>query len=233
MESSFPKRLVIVRHAESERNLERERIEKYDSNELMLPILKRDPDVRLTPKGKLQAEITGKALKQEFGNFDIAFASPYVRTQQTAEIILNIMGRRKQCDYRLEERLREKDWGILDLLTKKGIQQRYPEEYARKEREGKYYYRPPGGESYPDVGLRLYSFLGSMMRSGGNKNVLVVTHSVVVKMFRKNLEKLTEQYVLKIDAEDETKNCGVTFYLQDPKTNKLKLQYYNQVFYKI
>ena len=201
--STFPSKLVIVRHAESERNLERDRIEQYNSNQLMLSTPKRDPDVRLTRRGISQAEITGKALGEEFGSFDIAFVSPYIRTQQTAKIILE------------------------------GIQQKYPEEYERKEREGKYYYRSPGGESYPDVGLRLYNFLSSMIRSASNKNALVVTHSVVVKMFRKTLEKLTEQYVLKIDAENEPKNCGVTCYLLNPDTGKLKLKYYNKVFYKI
>ncbi|MFH0986593.1 MAG: histidine phosphatase family protein, partial [Candidatus Micrarchaeota archaeon] len=177
-----------MRHAESERNLERERIEKENSNELTLSIKKRDPDIELTSKGIEQAAATGKALKEKFGSFDIAFVSPFKRTRQTAEIILDNM--KCNCDYRIEERLREKEMGILDMYTKKGIKEKFPDEYERKQREGKYYYRPPGGESYADVGLRLYSFIGSMMRSGSGKNCLVVAHSVVVKMFRKNIEKM-------------------------------------------
>ena len=65
-----------------------------------------------------------------------------------------------------EERIREIEFGILDVLTSEGIKAKYREEYARREREGKYWYRPPGGESRPDVALRVQS-------SGGPGNMAI------------------------------------------------------------
>ena len=49
----------------------------------------------------------------------------------------------------MEERIREIEFGILDGLTSEGIKARFPQEHKRRKREGKYWYRPPGGESRP------------------------------------------------------------------------------------
>src|SRR5437016_13796362 len=54
-----------------------------------------------------------------------------------------------------EERIREIEFGILDGLTSDGIVAQYPREFIRRNREGKYWYRPPGGENRPDVDLPL------------------------------------------------------------------------------
>jgi len=227
----WPEKLVIVRHAQSEVNIARERLEQFHSDALEVKIKKeiRDADIKLTPLGEEQACKTGAGLKKEFGSFDIAFVSPYARTQQTAEYILR--GMDCKPDYRLEERLREKEFGSVSHLTKKGIAKYFPHEYARLQLEGKYYFRPPGGESYPDVNLRVYSALNSILRSAVGKSALVVTHSVVVKSFRKTIEHQTEQEVLMIDKVDDVKNCGVTTYSFDKKTGKMKLDYYNKTFY--
>jgi hypothetical protein len=68
----------------------------------------------------------------------------------------------------IDERLREKEFGVMGGLTKRGIRERLPELDARRRKEGKFYYRPPGGESWCDVVLRLRSFWTSLAleRSG-------------------------------------------------------------------
>jgi Histidine phosphatase superfamily (branch 1) len=107
------------------------------------------------------------------------YVSPYRRTQQTAELICAELSPRPRPV--LEERIREKEFGIFEGLTKHGSQARHPEEWARREKIGKYYYRPPVGESFPDVNLRVYSFLGTLIREHAGQLVLVVTHSVDFK----------------------------------------------------
>jgi broad specificity phosphatase PhoE len=89
---------------------------------------------------------------------------------------------------------------------------RYSDEWTRRTRIGKYYYRPPGGESYPDVNLRVHSFLGTLIREHPREHVLVVTHSVVVLCFRRLLERMTEVEVLTLDQQDEVKNASVLIY---------------------
>ena len=62
----------------------------------------------------------------------------------------------------VDERLREKEFGVLDRLTRVGIEQRYPEQAEFRRLLGKFYHRPPGGESWCDVILRLRSVLDTI-----------------------------------------------------------------------
>src|SRR5581483_4420126 len=99
----------------------------------------------------------------------------------------------------VDERLREKEFGILDRLTMAGIQQRYPEQAEYRRLLGKFYHRPPGGESWCDVLLRLRSVIDTLTREHRRERVLVVTHQVVVLCFRYLLERMTEEQILAID----------------------------------
>jgi len=223
--------LVLVRHGESQRNVRRAEAQRAGRLEYHEDI--RDMDVKLTPRGARQAEETGKYLAREF-RFDRVFASPYERTLETARTLVEQFP--YPLDLTIEERIREKEFGILDGLTGHGIRSKYPDEWRRREREGKYYYRPPGGESYPDVALRVHSFLGTLARDWRKQSVLVVCHSVVVLTFRRLLERLTEKTLLAIDRdpEHEVCNCSVTWYAYDPGTGsrgRLVLRQFNGVHY--
>ena len=68
--------------------------------------------------------------------------------------------------------------------------------------------------------------------------MLVVCHSVVVLVFRKLLERLSEQQILAIDAdqEQEVRNCSVTHYAFDShagRNGKLILSDFNRVYYSL
>ena len=184
----WPKHIVLVRHGESVRNIHKEIAQSR--GELVYGGAIRDVDVKLTDRGRLQAIATGKALAQSF-NFHRIFVSPYIRTRQTAELMNEQLP--ETLPFTAEERIREIEFGVVDGLTMAGIQARCPSEWERKQRLGKYWYRPPGGESYPDVGLRLHSFLGTLTRDFREQSVLVVCHAVIVLMFRKLVERLSEK----------------------------------------
>ena len=223
--------LVLVRHGESERNVRRAAALKTGELEYGRDV--RDMDVPLTKRGERQAEATGRYLGRKF-KFDRVFVSPYLRAVETAHLMLKHFGPRPHLTY--EERIREKEFGILDGLTRHGIIKKYPDEWKRREREGKYYYRPPGGESYPDVALRVHSFLGTLARDCGKQSVLVVCHSVVVLAFRRLLERLSEEELLAIDRDPEQDvcNCSVTWYQFDlgaGDRGRLLLQEFNGVHY--
>lgn len=223
--------LVIVRHGESQRNVRRMEAQRQGSLEYHGDV--RDMDVALTPRGLRQARETGKYLAREF-HFDRVFVSPYERTLQTAATFLEQFP--YPVDLTLEERIREKEFGVLDGMTGHGIRSKYPDEWHRREREGKYYYRPPGGESYPDVALRVHSFLGTLAREYRQQSVLVVCHSVVVLTFRRLLERLTEKTLLAIDRDpgQDVCNCSVTWYAYDSgagRRGRLELREFNGVHY--
>jgi broad specificity phosphatase PhoE len=133
-----------------------------------------------------------------------------------------------------DERLREIDFGVLDGLTKHGIAHQYPEEAKRKQKLLKYHFRPLAGENYPDVALRVHSFLGTLARETVGESVLAICHSVVVLIFRKLLERHSEEQLLKIDKSVDVANCSVTHYALDPqagKSGKLVLRDFNRVYY--
>jgi len=109
-----------------------------------------------------------------------------------------------------DERLREKEFGILDRYTKHGIAERFAELSEQRARVGKFYFRPPGGESWCDVILRLRSVVEELRRDYAGRRVLIVSHQVVVNCFRYLLEKMDEQTILETDRRGDVPNCGVT-----------------------
>jgi 2,3-bisphosphoglycerate-dependent phosphoglycerate mutase len=227
MEQKWPSHLVIVRHGESDRNVAKDVAKSKGEHSFGSGL--RDIDTPLTKTGNWQARSTGEHLAREY-NFDAIFTSPYRRTVQTAEQIIGQIKVKPPLVH--EERIREIEFGIMDGLTTEGIKAKYPEEFARREREGKYWYRPLGGESRPDVALRVQSFLGTLTRDYRQTSVLVVCHSVVVLVFRRLLERWGEEEYMKIDAENEVLNCSVTAYRYDLERNKLALASYNKTFHK-
>lgn len=223
--------LVIVRHGESLRNVGKQAAQAAGQLEYGGGL--RDMDVPLTPQGVRQAEATGGFLALKFC-FDRIFVSPYLRAVQTTQLMMKQF--KNPVELTIEERIREKEFGVLDGLTRKGILEKYPAEWQRRERDGKYYYRPPGGESYPDVALRVHSIIGTLVRECPCQSVLVVCHSVIVLAFRRLLERMTEKELLAIDRDPEQDvcNCSVTWYEFDPRAGdkgKLVLREFNGVHY--
>jgi broad specificity phosphatase PhoE len=143
----------------------------------------------------------------------VLLASPYVRAQQTAALLIESaeLAQRPLLQV-VDERLREKEFGSLNQLTKAGIQAKFPQEWELRARLGKFYYRPPGGESWCDVILRLRSVWDQVQLQYANERVLVVAHQALVLCFRYLLERMSEEQVLAIDREKDVANCGVTFY---------------------
>lgn len=131
----------------------------------------------------------------------------------------------------IDERLREREFGIFDRLTTVGIRNKFPEEAEHRAMLGKFYHRPPGGESWADVILRLRSALNTINLHYCDRRVLIVCHQVVVFCMRYILEELSEQDILRIDKQAEILNCGMCVYDFEPDADGLcvpKLEVWNQ-----
>lgn len=232
---SWPAALWIVRHGESAGNVAREAAES--ANAPLIDVSARDVDVPLSPRGHTQAASVGRwfAEAPEEARPTVVLASPYRRALETADHVaacLAAAGHEPVLE--VDERLREKELGILNRLTKRGIVDKHPEEAERYAAIGKFYYRAPGGESWCDVVLRLRSVLDHVKLQYCGERVLVVAHQVVVLCFRYVLERLDEERVLAIDREGDVKNCSVTSYALeehegDPSRTRLALRAYNFV----
>lgn len=213
----WPARLWLVRHGQSQGNVAREIADEAGHHKIGIDV--RDVDVPLSELGHAQARAAGDwfASLPRDERPEFILSSPYLRARQTAKIICEagaLAGGPQHAI--LDERLREREFGIFDRLTTAGIRARFPDEAAHRQMLGKFYHRPPGGESWADVILRLRSALNTINLHYSDKRVLVVCHQVVVLCFRYILEELDERDILRIDREADILNCGICAYDFEP-----------------
>src|SRR5439155_22890692 len=119
-------------------------------------------------------------------------SSPFERALSTARLAAEPLGMRVRPD----ERLRERDFGAFDGMTGAGIREEFPAEAQRRDLLGKFYYRPPGGESWADVALRIRSVLATEGLRYDCERLLIVAHQAVIMVFRYVIEELAEQELL-------------------------------------
>lgn len=217
MQSRWPARLWIVRHGESSGNVARDAA--HASGLARISIEERDVDVPLSVCGVEQGQALGAwfAAMPVETRPDVVLTSPYLRARHTADLIAAEGGLAPGLrDQAVDERLREREFGILDRLTSMGIRELFPEQADARRVMGKFYHRPPGGESWCDVILRLRSALDTISLHYSGRNVLIVGHQVVVLCLRYLIENMTEAEILAIDSLGDVVNCGVTEYAFDP-----------------
>ena len=201
--------LLLVRHGESAGNVAATAAMTVGAE--MIDIDLRDADVPLTNTGRQQAAALGAWLsdRAEQAPIDSVWCSPYRRARETAELALAAADRRSLMPT-VDERLRDRELGILDLLTAVGVEARFPAEAARRRWLGKFYYRPPGGESWADLALRLRSVLADIDRLESGHAVLVVAHDAVILLLRYVCEQMTEEQLLELTRTNTVRNASVT-----------------------
>jgi broad specificity phosphatase PhoE len=211
--------LWLVRHAQSEGNVADDAARDARAERLELDI--RDPDVPLSAVGKEQALALGRSWRSlgPGRRPTRLLSSPYERARQTALLAVDAAG--WDIEVEPDERLRERDLGMLDGYTRYGIEARFPEEAERRARLGKFYYRPLGGESWADVAGRVRAVLEAHGPAAGER-LLVVTHQAVLMLFRYVLEVLDEQQVLELDRTEGVANTSVTGYAGQPGSMRLQ-----------
>lgn len=226
----WPSQLIIVRHGQSAGNVARDLAHEAEEERIILST--RDADVPLSDLGREQAASLGRwfARRPPDDRPEILLSSPYLRACQTASIFRDQGGAPADEPICFDERLREKEFGILDGLTTHGIRNIYPQQADFRQLLGKFYHRQPGGESWCDVILRLRSVMDTISLHYAGRRVMIFSHQVVVLCLRYILESLTEKDILAIDAEGDVANCAITEYRLAPGSRgdgKLVLTDYN------
>jgi len=187
-----PAELIAVRHGESTANAAFAAADA--AGRLEAGITGRDADVPLSPRGYAQAAALGPWIAARMP--DAVLCSPYRRAVQTADAALAALD--VPPPYRLDERLRDREPGVLELLTAAAVRVRYPAELERRRRVGELYYRPPGGESLADVALRVRGVLRDLAGDHPGERVLLVAHDAVVLMLRYVIDGLTEDELYRV-----------------------------------
>jgi probable phosphoglycerate mutase len=134
--TSFPHRLIFVRHGETPYNAENR--------------LQGQRDIPLGPRGRDQASAVGRTLRGKLGTeidrleaADAFVASPLLRTRETMEIAREAMGL-APARYRLDPALKELTFGDWEGLTWSEVKARDPKGVTARHAD-KWDYVPHGG----------------------------------------------------------------------------------------
>jgi broad specificity phosphatase PhoE len=200
-------RLILIRHGESVANVAAAAAEMAGQHTINAGFP--DSEVPLSRLGEHQSDALGRWLAsgaiEPLGSI---WASSYLRAQQTISRALKVA--QVSTVIGVDERLRDRELGILDLLTTAGVLANYPAEAERRHWLGKFYYRPPGGESWADVALRLRSFLRDINVVDAAGPVVIATHDAVVMVFIYVCLGLTEPELADFITGHVVTNASVT-----------------------
>ncbi len=176
-------RLTLVRHGESQWNLENRFTGWHD--------------IGLSPKGELEATAVGELLKDV--PFDVLFTSVLQRAIKTADLALVTAGRNDVPTFR-DKALNERNYGDLQGLNKQETRDRYGVEQVHTWRRS-YDISPPNGESLKDTRDRVQPYfetqIAPLLRE--DKNILIVAHGNSLRALIMLLEDLTPDAIVAIE----------------------------------
>ena len=132
-------------------------------------------DVALSDEGREQTRRLAERLSGE--RIVAVFASPLGRTVETAQIL----ARPHNLEVQTRDGLREISHGRWEQLTRREVEERFPEEAAEWEKDP-FTFAPVGGESGLTVTARALPVLMDIVRAHSSGNVLVVSHKATIRL---------------------------------------------------
>lgn len=219
---TMPLDLVLVRHGESEGNVAYGLSKQGDARHYTGEFQARHSSQwRLTDRGQEQARAAGAWVRRHVAAaFDRYYVAEYLRAMETAAH-LDFPG----AAWHTEFYLRERDWGVFDLMSFQERRERYGEDLKRRELDT-FFWTPPGGESMATLCLRIDRVLNTLHRECTDKRVIIVCHGEVMWGFRVRLERIAQEEYRVLDSSKDPRqkihNCQVLHYTRrDPATGAL------------
>jgi len=225
----MPINLVLVRHGQSEGNKAKRMSEAGDNSAFTEGFKKRhSSSFRLTDLGKRQASVIGQWLRAEFYGtfgwphcFDRYYVSEYVRAIETAGL-MDLPDAHWKKDFYLTER----NWGDLDICPEEEREEKFGEALRRREVQP-FFWKPPNGESFVELCLRVDRVLHTLHRECSDQNVIAVCHGEVMRAFQVRLERTSQERFKELtfskEKWDRIYNCQAIHYTRrEPITGKLE-----------
>lgn len=216
-ETGMPKNLFLVRHGESEGNLARRLFEEsgdeaasYTEEFLSL----HESQYALTPKGTGQAKKAGAWFKKmKLIEFDRYLTSSNVRAMQTAAYL-----KLPQAKWMIDFNVREQDGGLFTVIKPSKQDADYVDQKKFFDTQ-RFSFRAPQGESLGDVCNRIKIVLDTLARECNGKNVIIVCHGHVMRVFRMILERMSPEKIaryLRTKAQyGRIPNCSILHYTRE------------------
>ena len=176
-------RLILLRHGESQWNLEN-RFTGW-------------VDVPLSPRGIQEAKDAGVKLRSF--TFDRAFTSVLARAIETLRLVLDTIGL-TGIPIEKDKALNERMYGELQGLNKDETVKKYGEAQVKIWRRS-YDVRPPGGESLKDTAERVLPYYEQTIKPYLLKGdtILVAAHGNSLRALIMELEQLSRAQVLELN----------------------------------
>jgi len=176
-------RLILLRHGESQWNLEN-RFTGW-------------VDVPLSPRGIQEAKDAGEKLRSF--KFDRAFTSVLARANETLRLVLEAIGQ-TAIPIEKDKALNERMYGELQGLNKDETVKKYGEAQVKIWRRS-YDVPPPGGESLKDTAERVLPYYEQTIKPYLLKGdtILVAAHGNSLRALIMELEQLSREQVLELN----------------------------------
>jgi len=176
-------RLVLLRHGESQWNLEN-RFTGW-------------VDVPLSARGIQEAKNAGEKLRGF--TFNRAFTSVLARANETLRLALEVIGQ-THIPVEKDKALNERMYGELQGLNKAETAKKYGEDQVKIWRRS-YDVRPPGGESLKDTADRVLPYYDKMIKPHimNGETILVAAHGNSLRALVMELEDLSREQVLELN----------------------------------
>ena len=176
-------RLVLLRHGESQWNLEN-RFTGW-------------VDVPLSPKGIEEAKQAGEKLRGF--TFDRAFTSVLTRANETLRLVLEAIGQ-TTIPIEKDKALNERMYGDLQGLNKAETAQKYGDAQVKIWRRS-YDVKPPGGESLKDTAERALPYYEKMIKPHllKGETIIIAAHGNSLRALVMELDQLSKEEVLELN----------------------------------
>ena len=198
-------RLILLRHGESQWNLEN-RFTGW-------------VDVPLSPRGIQEAQHAGEKLRNF--KFDRAFTSVLARANETLRLALDTIGQ-TGIPVEKDKALNERMYGELQGLDKAETAKKYGEQQVKIWRRS-YDVRPPGGESLKDTAERVLPYYERTIKPHllNGDTILVAAHGNSLRALIMELEQLSREQVLELNIP-----TGAPLLYELDKTGKVVNHHY-------
>src|SRR5256712_13847188 len=137
-------------------------------------------DVELSDVGREQTRRLAERLSHE--KIIAVYASPLDRTVETAQILAGP----HKLEVQTRDGFREISHGRLEQMTRREVEEKFPEEAAEWEKDP-YTFAPLGGESGLAVTARALPALIALVRDHAGQNILVVSHKATIRLLLSSL----------------------------------------------